>query len=452
MIATGTQEIEGPLTCSVCGRSSIWRDAFKSVKDGTVTRLCCPKCAPRKAATLRNNGLMMLAVAAGFATASLIAGDDHRFGLIFAIWALFVAFTVLLVPFHELGHVFAARLVGTRAYAVVIGREPWIVDREWVGMRWRIGSTVGGGLTYCGPIEGPRERLRRLVILSGGVVVNLLVAIGSARLAAVLSRTPGRSPIVFALLVLAAASAVQFAQNLWPRIIESSIGKIKNDGAKILALLRGAPLESKTASALMHSMLAMFAIHDRRFSRAANEAMLAETLWNELGAPDARDSMIGLRAVACAESDDAATAVRLLEPLQGAREMNLGVRAAVEGNLAWAYLLLDEADLLERALTLLESARRISPWETTYAIAEACVLAAASDAVNQRVVKARLLLAGIEREKLERQSAAYAALAKGLCAAAEGDFAAATRQRDGAKSLGATAAPLRVLERRIPSR
>ena len=164
------------------------------------------------------------------------------------------------------------------------------------------------------------------------------------------------------------------------------------------------------ARAFMHHMQAGFAFRDRDFARASDAAALAEALWDEPAMRDARDSMIVMRAAARAERE-------------------------------W----------LERALPLVRSAREIAPWHTSFAITEACVLAASSDAANQHVNEARALLKSLEREKLDRQNAAYAALARGLCAASEGDLEAATSLRDASKSLGATAAPLRVLERRFPS-
>jgi hypothetical protein len=201
----------------------------------------------------------------------------------------------------------------------------------------------------------------------------------------------------------------------------------------------------------MHHMRAGFAFKDRDFARAAKEAALAERYLDAPAFRDLRAATIATRAAACAESDDAPKTVALLEPLLEMEAMNPGVRSAVEDNLAWAYLLLDDAALTERALPLLASARSIQPWETSFAVAEACVLAASADSSNQRLARAQQLVKTLERERLDRQNAAYTALAKGLCAAAEGDAKGAIRHRDRAKTLGATAAPLRVLERRLPS-
>lgn len=446
-----------PLRCGVCGCSSSWHAAFAPVKTRGASLMCCPKCAPRRLAKQRNAGYGLLALAGVLAAANLALGERHGFDLAMLGWAMFVGFNLLLVPLHEMGHVLAARLVGARTYAVIIGCEPWILDRELAGMRWRFGKTVGGGLTYHTPCEGAFRRLRTLVILSGGVAANLLIAFGAAALGAWLAQGRHPSILVFVLYVLAATSAFQFVRNLWPHTIESSVGKVRTDGARILQLLRGAPLERRFARATMHYMLAMFAFHDRNFPRAATEAELARQFLDALDVRDAATVTVMhaattvMRAAARAESDDAAGAVALLQPMLGAAEMDLGVRSSVEDNLAWAYFLLDEPELLERALALLKSAREIAPWQSNSLVAEACVLAASSAAANPRVERARELLRSLAGEKLDRQCSAYATLASGLCAAAEGDRDAAIRQRDRAKSLGATAAPLRLLERRIPS-
>jgi hypothetical protein len=71
--------------------------------------------------------------------------------------------------------------------------------------------------------------------------------------------------------------------------------------------------------------------------------------------------MMVKRAAACAESDDATTTVTLLQPLLDSDGLDPGVRSAVEDNLAWAYLLLDDPALIERALPLLANARAVQP-------------------------------------------------------------------------------------------
>ena len=93
----------------------------------------------------------------------------------------------------------------------------------------------------------------------------------------------------------------------------------------------------------------------------------------------------------------------------------------------------------------------LAPWEASFQISRACLEAAAAIPGDGRAERARELLGKLGKKSLRGQNAAYAALARGLIAAAEGD-ALARREYEIAKSLHATAGPLRVLERRLPSR
>jgi hypothetical protein len=453
LVSTPESEATGPLTCSICGCSSQWREAFKRVKDGTLVRLCCPKCASRKIAKLAKIGFGALAIGVALFVAQISAG--HAGGA--EIWIfglmLFLVFSQLLVPFHELGHVLAAHLVGARAYAVCVGDEPWYIDRTWRGIRWRMGLTLTGGLTYHGPCDGSHQRLRYIVIMSGGLVVNLLIAIVAYAIAMSHFKAPASPLAGLAFFILAATSAYQFVANLWPRQVTFSVGKVSTDGARILGLLRGVATDGQLLRAAMHHMRAHFAFLDRDFEVAGREAELAHSSWDG-SKPEfqaARESMIIRRAAARAESDDAEGTIALLQPLVDPPSGNLGTRSGVEDNLAWAYLLVDEPKLLERALALAESARAIAPWHAPYIICRACLLAATASSSNGRLDEARRQIASLSGETLSRQSATYAELARGLCAAAAGDAAASRRYYESAKSLGATAAPLRVLERRIPS-
>jgi hypothetical protein len=70
---------------------------------------------------------------------------------------------------------------------------------------------------------------------------------------------------------------------------------------------------------------------------------------------------------------------------------------------------------------------------------------------DDRAQVAHELIRELGKQSLRGQNAAYAALARGLIAAVRGD-PSARREYENAKSLHATVAPLRVLERRLPSR
>jgi len=90
-------------------------------------------------------------------------------------------------------------------------------------------------------------------------------------------------------------------------------------------------------------------------------------------------------------------------------------------------------------------------WDASFQISRACLLAASAVPGDDRAQVAHELIRELGKQSLRGQNAAYAALARGLIAAVRGD-PSARREYENAKSLHATVAPLRVLERRLPSR
>lgn len=319
------------------------------------------------------------------------------------------------------------------------------MDRQIAGLRWRVGRYLGGGLTFHAPCTGTNARWRAVLISFAGPLANLLIA---ALAFAVVFATGGWSGSVATLLwlTLGIASSMQFVLNLWPRKIKSSLGEMHSDGANILRHLRGQTPDASTQRGVMHYFRAALAFEDRDFVLAEREAAIAQECWTD---GEVRAALTITRAAAFCESDNAAGAIELLLPLLDAPPAHEGSLAGVADNLAWAYFLLDQPALLEAGLELIERACTLAPWHDSYQISKVCLLAASANPENGRAPQARALLERIGRDKLRGQNAAYAALARGLTAAALGDAPLARVQYTTAKSLHATAAPLRVLERRL---
>jgi hypothetical protein len=198
----------------------------------------------------------------------------------------------------------------------------------------------------------------------------------------------------------------------------------------------------------MHYYLALEAFQERDFITAARQAEISGDLWDD---DRVKPYLVVLRAAALAESDEAARAVALLVPLLEAGPADSGVRAGVLDNLAWAYLLTDEPEKLDQGLELVAEACAHAPWDVSFQISRACLLAASAVPGDDRAQVAHELIRELGKQSLRGQNAAYAALARGLIAAVRGD-PSARREYENAKSLHATVAPLRVLERRLPSR
>jgi hypothetical protein len=376
-------------------------------------------------------------------------GRGHGVDLVVIAALSFSLVQFPLTLLHESGHAFTSRLLGVTAYAIVIGREPWMVDRRVFGLRLRIGWLPAGGLTFHAPCEGEHARWKDLMITAAGPLTNLLIAVAGFSAAAVMTGRFEHSLLRFAVFMVAVASALQFVWNIWPHTVDAQGVKVPNDGARMLGLLRGNRETHVDTASADHYFRALFAFSDGQFQLAAREADGARRRLTDSNAIAA----VGvLGAASLSESDDARGAVSLLRPLHELHVDNAGLRSGVLDNLGWAYLLLDEPETIARALPLIEAACDIAPWEDSYVISLACAYAASATPGDGQVIDARRFLATVNLKKITRQNAAYSELALGLCAVAEGDVAAARTHYDNAKSRGATAAPLRLLERRLASR
>jgi hypothetical protein len=257
-----------------------------------------------------------------------------------------------------------------------------------------------------------------------------------------------RSPGGLLFLALGIASTYQAVLNLWPRRINMGLQSLNSDGANILAQLRGKIPEPEAQRAAMHYFRARIALDDREFALAKRESDCA---FEAHADPAWRTAMNVMRSVALLESDDTSRAIGLLESESGGVK-DEGVAASVANNLAWAYLLRDEPLLLEKGLELAASACRAAPWEKSFQVTKICLLAASANQANGRAEEAALSLEELGRGKTRGARAAYTALARGLLEAAQGRADLARRHYETAKSLRATAAPLRVLERRLANR
>src|SRR5262249_9771357 len=109
----------------------------------------------------------------------LVHGDHHGMDLIMTVAVMCALWQFVLVIPHELGHALAAWLLGVPAYAIQIGEEPWLLNRDVAGMRWRISRYLGGGITFHGPCEGPNARGNAMLITFAGPLTNLLIAAGA---------------------------------------------------------------------------------------------------------------------------------------------------------------------------------------------------------------------------------------------------------------------------------
>jgi len=435
------------LTCSNCGCSSAWREAFTAGKDGTLPKTWCPPCAEKHTGRWSTLSLVM-SVAAIFFGAINLANHPHNVVHAFVMgWGVFNLSLVLMVWPHELAHAFAARLVGFRTIAICVGSGPVLFDRTVLAVRVVIRRGLYGGLTYVDIRDVANFNARMIAVYLAGALANL--AFGIAALAAVPYLPASYSgSAVGAMVAFGIANLYMAGHALWPRSFSRDSMGLRSDGGLIVDRLKGVPVDFRGHEAGVHLMLANFAYLDRRFADVLREAEMAEALSDDL---EIRTQAAAWKAEALSESDQAQAAVELLRPMLERSDLSEWQRVNVAQSFAWAALLTDDPVLIEEALAVIERCRQFVPWSDVYLIKHICLLAAGARANPERAAQARMLLERLEGFRLRGETAAYGALARSLVAVVNGNSRIARTEYESARIQRATAAPLRLLERRLAS-
>lgn len=159
---------------------------------------------------------------------------------------------LLAVAWHEWGHVVGGWCGGGRLLLWVVG--PFKVQRTPAGLRvgWNRSVNLGGGLAACLPTD-PRSVTPRLtaVMILGGPLFSLVLAVGALWVAAGLAATPGLPGLGVVLsqhfaVITAGLSALICLVTLAP----ATVGGFKTDGRRAWDLLRG-DLRSDQEAALL---------------------------------------------------------------------------------------------------------------------------------------------------------------------------------------------------------
>jgi hypothetical protein len=140
--------------CEICGIESTFDAAFKkeakSFRSGH--RVVCPKCSERRHSVFRKWSLGLMLV-----VGVVILFFDHSsfLGHLFLDCFLLKLFIISAIVPHELGHAFAARLVGWRVFLVIIGVGKPFFKKELLGCCFEFRKLPVAGLTLCVPITMP---------------------------------------------------------------------------------------------------------------------------------------------------------------------------------------------------------------------------------------------------------------------------------------------------------
>jgi hypothetical protein len=221
-----------PVKCDKCGVETKIEAAFHKIESPHTSRVTrrCPKCWLKFHSAAYKRTYFAYVVVCVLGVGLVLADPKDAFG-----WMLlnFMLYYLLWIPAalpHELGHAFAAKVLGFRVFQVTIGFGKTIFERSFCGFDFQINSIPVGGFAFSTPKNTRYYRKKQSLMILAGPMANLLVAGLLVFLAPERSLdfdffTGLRLASVFLITNLMCA-----AYSLWPRKFNTERGQVANDG------------------------------------------------------------------------------------------------------------------------------------------------------------------------------------------------------------------------------
>lgn len=354
--------------CAGCGLKSALLTAFR--RHGR--RLYCPRCFERR--HLGGFKIILLAKAAVgvaglvlvvLASAGLASEGLRPFGWLLLNLFLLFAFQVLVILPHEAGHALATWLLGARVFSVWVGLGKTVVEIQLGKVKLEVKRFPVGGLTFVGHPDVRHYRLKQLLIVLAGPLVNagplaalwVCVPPGSWRAE---NLGAGLAP-AFTFFV---ANLIVLVVNLFPIRVRMGDLWVALDGLALLTL----PFVSRATVGQVH---ALYFIQEGEVCRNARRYDQAAA-WYERGLACYPEDLLNrfYLGLALAQGKQFERARREWLVVLGRADLDPQVRAVVLTNLAEVNLWVDPpeapgreaADLLGEADRFSAEALQSVPW------------------------------------------------------------------------------------------
>jgi tetratricopeptide (TPR) repeat protein len=297
-------------------------------------------------------GERVFVVALAFGLGALLVADLAQG---FSTNKLSVLFVLLfwgpLLVLHELGHAFAARLVGWRVTEIVIGfgRE---LRRFRVGStRVRVRAVPVEGYVLAAPTSTGWARAKQAWIYFAGPLTELLVLAALAPVLELELPKPGDSVGRVALQSLGVTAALGALCTLFPY---RSLGN-PSDGLGMLTSWLA------SEQSFRERLAWPFIEEARRLLLREQLALAEQALAAGLGQHPGEPRLAGMLAVCQATAGNGEAAYHTLEALGPPDERPAAIRAELLADAAWSVLSARDTPLLPEAERALERALELSP-------------------------------------------------------------------------------------------
>ncbi|AOS44158.1 hypothetical protein Verru16b_01219 [Lacunisphaera limnophila] len=353
--------------------------------------------------------LALVGAALGFFAArdgaGLLLPLPHKLHKLIPLAALPLVWLVV-VGFHELGHLVGGWLTGGRFLLWVVG--PGMIRRTPAGLKvaWNRNVNLAGGMAACLPLEPGRMTPRRAaVMILGGPVFSLVLVVAALGLAAGLVSLPEPVPLGRALaqhlaMSTAGLSLLIFGVTAFP----GTAGGFKTDGKRVIDLLRGDHRSDQEAALLTLSTAGLAGVRPADY----DPVVVARTV--ALGDGSLFDLYGHLTVYyhAADRGDWAAAQGHLDRVLAGEEKLVPFMRDTVRSEYAWLLATVGGVEAAGWARAWLDTAGRLDFDPATRLRAEAAVLAAEGKAA-EAAAKAREGLHALEHRSLSPVKNQFAA-------------------------------------------
>mgnify|MGYP001381381839 CR=1 FL=1 len=168
------------------------------------------------------------------------------------LWGVALVALAGTIVIHELGHLLGGRLVGFRAFLLIVG--PLRLERSTTGWRFAMNRSIAlaGGLAGTAPTDTHRVRQRTAVVIAGGPIASLVTGVLALAWCGALRPFDFDIATPYARILLAVVLAAYGMGALGIGLITLVPGRsagFRTDGAQLLTFLRGGA-EGERAAAL----------------------------------------------------------------------------------------------------------------------------------------------------------------------------------------------------------
>jgi DNA-directed RNA polymerase subunit RPC12/RpoP len=333
--------------CTRCGSESELEKIFSRHKKSfsRTVEVLCPECASKRTLKDQQFAILVNCCWGLLGLVLVVFAPQHPLGwLLLNLFTFYIASVLVVLP-HELGHAFAARMLGFRVYSVSIGVGRKVWHGKLFGFEVIVNSLPTGGLTSTAPRDLNRFRLRYFGVVGAGPLVNIFIAL------LIVAIVPAKKLWLWTELsshfepvtIFHYANLCLLAHNLWPHKVSRALGGVGSDGKQLLTI----PFLKEEA---LHAVHAAYFVYESSYRYIAGDINGTEE-WVDRGLTVyPRDRNLLLQQGTCflqrGRCSEARERYVWLLTWPAVTPVN---RALLMNNLAYTNVLLNRDDLLPEA-------------------------------------------------------------------------------------------------------